>query len=823
MGSFVTDVRYAFRMMGANPGFTIVATAALALGIGANTAIFTVVNAVLLQPLPYSEPDRIMQLMRRFPNNQTGNSISIPKYMVWRQNQSFEAMALYGQSGPGMNLGSGEHPEQIKSVQTSEGYFRVFGVAPAMGRTYTAAEDIPNGPNVAVVSYSLWQSRLGGSQSVVGSTVTLNGAPYTVIGVLSRGFRADPPADVFLPNQADPNSANQGNYLRVAGRLKPGMSVDAARAEMKVVGERYRAKFPTFMDKTESIAVIPMREATVGDVKPALLILLGAVMFVLVIACANVANLLLARAAVRQREIAVRAAVGANRWRVVQQLLTESVLLASVGGVLGYVLGSWGVRGLLLMAPGNIPRLTDADGIHATIPPLDWHVAAFTIGIALLTGIVFGLYPAFHASNPDLASMLKEGGGRSGTGRRQHRARSVLVVGEVALALVLLIGAALLIRTFTGLQNVNPGFDSHNVLTMKTSMAGAKYATTAGVDNFVTQTARRIESVPGVEAAASTIMLPVECCVDLPFNIQGKAPTQGQYTGDEQWRAVSPHYFQAFKISLLRGRVFRENDYSNSTRVVVINEKMAKEYWPKENPIGQEIVIGKGLGPQFDDPPRQIVGVVSNVRESGLSRGEVGVMYIPQSQVPEGMTQLASSVLPLAWVVRTKGDPGSLRSAIEREIRETDSTIPLTDQRTMEEVVAASVARQNFNMVVLSIFAGIALLLAAIGIYGLMAYTVQQRTQEVGIRMALGAVRRDIIKLIVAHGMKLALAGVVVGAVLAYATTRLLGALLFGVKANDPITFAGVAAVLTAVALFATLIPARRASAVEPSTALRQA
>jgi len=822
MGSFATDVRYAFRTMGANPGFTLVATAALALGIGANTAIFTVVNAVLLQPLPYSEPDRIMQLERSFPNG-SGNSISIPKYMVWRQNQAFEAMALYGQGGPGMNLGNGARPEQVKALQASDGFFRVFGVSPALGRTYTAAEDIPNGPNVAVISYSLWQSRLGGSPSIVGSTITLNAAPYTVVGVLARGFQPDPAADVFLPLRADPNSVNQGHYLRVTGRLKHGVSVETAKAEMKVLGERYRAKYPKFMDEKESVTVVPLRDATVGDVKPALLILLGAVVFVLVIACANVANLLLARAAVRQREIAVRAAVGANRWRVVQQLLTESVLLASLGGVLGFVLGSWGVRGLLLLAPGNIPRLTDPDGVHATIPPLDWRVAVFTIGIALLTGVVFGLYPALHASNPDLASMLKEGSGRSGTGRRQHRVRSVLVIGEVALALVLLIGAALLIRTFTGLQNVNPGFDPHNVLTLKTSMAGGKYTTSAAVDNFVVQTVHRIEALPGVEAAASTIELPVECCIDLPFIIIGKPPAHGQYEDDEQWRSVSPHYFQAFRISLLRGRLFRENDYANSTRVVIINEKMAKEFWPKGNPIGQEILIGKGLGPQFDEPPRQIIGIVSNVRESGLSKGEVGVMYIPQSQVPEGITTLAASVIPLSWAIRTKGDPGSLLAAIEKEVREGDSTIPLTDRRTMEEVVSASVARENFNMVVLSIFAGIALLLAAIGIYGLMAYTVQQRTQEVGIRMAHGAVCADILRLVLAHGMKLALIGVVLGAGMAYAMTRLLGALLFGVKATDPVTFAGVAAVLTAVALFATLIPARRASAVEPSVALRQA
>jgi putative ABC transport system permease protein len=821
MGNFAADVRYAFRMMRANPAFTAVAITVLALGIAANTAIFTVIDSVLLQPLPYPEPERLMQLGRLYPNNNYGFSNSIPKYMVWRQNQVFDSIALFGQSGPGMNLGTGDRPEQVESLRASEGYFKVFGVSPLLGRTYTPAEDVPGGPNVTVISYTLWQNHCGGDPAIIGGSITLNGASYTVLGVLARGFQPDPPSDVFLPIQADPNSTNQGHYLRVAGRLKRGVTPEAARAQMKAVGERFRAQYPKFMDKNESVAVVPLREATVGDVKPALLILLGAVAFVLVIACANIANLLLARAAVRQREFAVRAALGADRWRVVRQLLTESLLLAGLGAILGFAIGSWGVRALLLLAPGNIPRLTDPDGVHAAIPPVDWRVAAFTIGIAILTGIVFGLYPAVHTSNPDLASTLKETSGRSGTGRHQHRARSVLVVAEIALALVLLIGATLLIRTFVGLQNVNPGFDPHNVLTLRSSMAGANYATTAKVDTFITQAVRRIESLPGVEAAASTLMLPVECCVDLPFNILGKPPAQGQYNGDEQWRSVSPHYFQTFKVPVLRGRIFRESDVANSTRVVVINEHMAKEYWPKEDPVGQVIVIGKGLGPQFEEPPRQIIGIVGNVREAGLQRGEVGVMYIPQSQVPEGITTLAASVIPLSWAIRTKGDPGSIRAAVEREIRSLDSVIPLTQERTMEQVIAASVARQTFNMVLLTIFAAIALLLAAIGIYGLMAYTVEQRTQEIGIRMALGAVRSDMLKLVLAQGMKLALVGVALGTVLAYALTRLLASLLFGVKAADAPTFLGVAGTLTAVALMAAWIPARRASAMEPCEALR--
>ena len=819
MSTLAADVRYALRMMRTNLGFTGVAVAALALGIAANTAIFTVVHSVLLEPLPYPEPDRIMQLGRLYPGGGVGDSNSIPKYMVWRDNQAFEAITLYGGGGPGMNLGDGDHPQTVKSLQTSAGYFQVFGVSPVIGRTYSGDEDLPGGPKVAVISYTFWQSRLGGDSGIVGRTILLNREPYTVIGVLRRGFRPDPEADVFLPMQADPNSTNQGHYLRVAGRLKPGVSLAAARAEMKIVGERFRARFPKWMDAKESVAVTPMREAMVGDVKPVLMILLGAVGLVLLIACANVANLLLARAAVRQRELAVRIAIGADRWRVVRQLLTESVLLAGLGGILGFALGSLGVRGLLMLAPGNIPRLTGSDGVHAAIPPLDWRVAAFTLAVALLTGIVFGLYPALQTSNPNLATVLKEASGRAGTGRRQHRIRSVLVVSEIALALVLITGAALLVRSFIGLQRVNPGFDPQHVFTFRTSMS--TYTTSQKSDRFVTQAIRRLETVPGVEAVGTNLMLPSDCCVDLPFTIVGKPPKDGQYNGDEQWRCVAPHYFKVLKIPVVRGRAFNESDVANSARVVIINEKMARQYWPKEDPLGQSIVIGKGLGPQFEEPARQIVGIVGTAREAGLQRGELSVMYVPQSQVSDGLTALAASVIPLSWVIRSSGDPGGLRMAVEREVHSVDPVIPITEERPLEEVISASISRENFNMALLTTFAGIALLLAAIGVYGLMSYTVGQRLQEIGIRMALGAARRDMVRLVLVQGMRLAIIGIAIGAAMAYGLTRLLASLLFGVNASDPATFIAVALILGVVALVATVIPARRASSVEPSQALR--
>ena len=825
METLLADLRYAARMLRGNPGFTGVAVAALALGIGANTAIFTVVNDVLLQPLPYPEPDRIMEVGRAFqrPNGgeNYGYSNSIPKYMVWRQNDAFGSFALFGQSGPSVRIGTGDRPEQAKALHASQDYFRVFGVAPLMGRTFNAQEDAPNGPAVAVVSYNLWQSRLGGEPSLIGRSITVDGKPTTVIGILPKSFVSEPVADLWLPIQADPASTNQGHYLRVAGRLKPGVTLERARAELKAAGERFRALYPQWMEKNEIAGMQPMRESMTGEVRTPLMILLGAVGFVLLIACANVANLLLARAAVRQKELAVRAAIGASRGRVVRQLLTESLLLALAGGTLGFALGSWGVRMLLLLAPGNIPRLTDGDGAHAAIPALDWHVAAFTIGVAALTAVLFGLLPALHTSKPDLASTLKEAGGRSGSSRAQNRARSVLVVSELALAIVLLIGASLMIRTFIGLRTTNPGIDPHNVLTVETSM-GSAYGTTAKVDTFITQVTRRLESLPGVDAASAALVLPLTSGVDLPFSIAGKPdPKGGPYNGDEQYRYVSPHYFRAFRIPLLRGRGFTEGDTGNSARVVIINEAMAKTYWPKEDPIGQVITIGKGIGPQFEEPPRQIVGIVGNVLETGLGDRQTGVMYVPQSQVPQGLTELANSVLPLCWALRTAADPDGLRTAVEREFHAVDGQMPVARMRTMEQVISDTVARQNFNMVLLSVFAAVALLLAAIGIYGLMAYSVERRTQELGIRMALGAAGGDVLKLVLWYGARLTAIGVGVGLGLAYGLVRVLSTLLFGVKAADPLSFAVTAGVLAAVAMAATLIPARRASKIAPAVALR--
>ncbi|MGA2215609.1 MAG: ABC transporter permease [Bryobacteraceae bacterium] len=824
MSSLFSDLRHSFRVLTGNPGFTTIAVAALALGIGANTAIFSVVNAVLLAPLPYPQSDRILRIERGYKGGDAGNAVSIPKFMAWKKaNQTFEAMAIYDFSGPGLTLGSGDRPQQVKGIHVSSEYFQVFGVSPAAGRTFLPQEDAPNGAKAAVLSNDLWRTRFGSDQSVLGQPILLGGDPYTVVGILPATFHSDPPADVFIPMQADPNSTNQGHYLLAAGRLKPGATIQSAKTNMIVGGEQFRAANSKWMDKDESVAVIPLRDAVVGDVRRALLILVGAVGFVLLIACANVANLLLARAAGRQREIAIRTAVGASRGHLIRQLLTESVLLSTIGGVAGLFIGAWSVPLLLAVSPGNLPRVTAEDHVSSPVSSLDWHVLAFTFAIVLLTGVLFGLLPALKISKLDVNSVLKEAGGRSGTGLRHNRMRSILVAAEMALAVILVAGAALMIRTFVGLRSVQPGFDTHHVITMQTSLSGGRYDSAAKADTMTRQVVEHIEALPGVRAAAATVMLPVDSLgLDLPFNIEGRPPAKGDlYNGDELWRFGSPHYFTALGVPFLRGRAFDQRDTGNSARVVIVNEAFAKKYWPQGDPLGQRITIGKGLGPQFEEPAREIVGVVSNIREMGLARGDRPAMYVPQSQVPDGLIQLANNVIPLSWVIQTAGDPSALSATIQHEMQSVDRQLAPSKIRTMDQVISESTARQNFNMLLLTIFAGLALLLAAIGIYGLMSYTVEQRTPELGIRLALGADRGDMLKLVVRQGMLLTGIGLAIGLAASFGLNRLLAKLLFGVKANDPITYAAVAVILISVALLATYIPARRATRIDPMIALR--
>jgi predicted permease len=815
------DVRYAGRMLRRSPGFAATAISALALGIGANTAIFTVVNTVLLKPLAYPEPDRLVQLELSSPQG-NGNITSIPKFIIWReQTQVFQDVAAYDLGGPGVNLTGGDRPEQLKGVHVSAEFFRLFGARVVAGRTFSAEEDRPGGPPLAVIAGGLWRRRFGSDLNLVGKSIDLGGEPFTVIGILDPTFTSDPPADIYLALKADPNSTDQAHYLRAAARLKPGVTLEKAKAAMKVAAEQFNRKFAAAagaqLGPQGSFTAEPLRDTIVGDVRKALLVLLGAVSLVLLIACANVANLLLARATIRRREIAIRAAIGAGRGRLIRQLLTESVLLSLAGGLLGLGLGYFGVRGLLAINPGNIPRI----GEQGSGITLDWRVLVFTLGVSVFTGVLFGLIPAFNASRTDLNATLKESGLRAGSGMRQNKARSILVVTEMALALVLLVGAALLIRTFGALRSVDPGFDARNVLTMQMSLTGTRFNKAAGVNQLVREVQRRVESLPGVTALASTCCLPLEGGFGLPLTIEGRPLTDGPFHGGASWHPVSPRYFQVFKIPLVRGRMFTDRDDGGAVPVVLINEGLAKQFWPNSDAVGQRITIGKGIGPEFAEAPREIVGIVGDVRGQGLNNNPDPIMYVPVAQVTDGVTALNNGIIPITWTIRTNVEPYSVSKEIQEALRTASGGLPVAHIRSMEQVRGESTSRTDFNMTLLVIFASLALLLAAIGIYGLMAYSVQQRTQEIGIRMALGASAQDVRKMVVIKGMTLALAGVIIGVAAALGVTRLMASLLYGVTPKDPIAMTSVALLLVGVALAATYLPARRASQMDPVESLR--
>jgi predicted permease len=813
------DLQFALRTPAKSPGFTVVAVLTLALGIGANVAIFSVVNTVMLKPLPFPDPDRIVMFTNVGPQGE-GAFASATKFNAWRENTSiFQDVSAF-RFGL-VNLGGGSYPEQIHSGIATIDFFHLFGVSVARGRTFSAEEDRPGGGHVVVISDGMWKRQFGSDPQIIGKSISLGGEPYDVIGILGPSFDSrsfDPIPDVWLPFQIDPNSVDQGNYFVAAGRLKSGVTVGTAKAQLQLTTDEYRRKFPGLFDPKNTFGVKPMRDIIIGDIRPSLVILVCAVNFVLLIACANVANLLLIRATGRKREIAVRVAMGAGRARIIRQLLTESMLLSTAGGVLGMILGMVGIRALLAVNPGRISRI----GQDGSLVTVDWRVVIFTIFISLISGILFGLIPALQASRADLSTALKEGSGRSSTGFRQNKARSILVVSEVTLALILLAGSALLIRTFATLRSVKPGFDSHNVLTMRMSLAGPRFQKTAALDQLIRDGVQRVKALPGVAVATATCCVPLEDSYNLPFIVVGRPPDASSARIGATWLLISSGYFDAFKIPVLRGRAFSDRDEAGAPPVVIINQTMARKFWANSDPLNDRIVIGKGVGPEFEgDPPRQIVGVVGDVHGYGLDRDPPPTMYIPEAQVLEGENALGLRIYPLAWVIRTSVDPRSLSTPIQDELRQASGGFPVGTIRTMDEVVARSTARQDFNMLLMSVFAGSALLLAAIGIYGLMSYSVQQRTQEIGIRMALGAESKSVRTMVVLQGMRLALIGVMIGIAIAFGLARFMGSFLFGVRPWDPAAFITVPIILCAVALIAAWVPALRASRVDPMVALR--
>jgi predicted permease len=810
------DLLYAFRIFVRSPGFALAAVAALALGIGANTAIFSVVSAVLLKPIPFQDPDRIVMFLNTSPQGQ-GGAASPAKFNHYREQTAVTQDVAAYRTGV-VNYTGGSFPEQLRSGQVSGDFFRLLAAPIIRGRTFSAEEDRPAGPHVVVISERLWERRFTRDPDVVGRTISLSGDPYTVIGIVGASFDTEElgsAPEVWVPFQIDPYSKDQGHYFRALGRLKPGVTLEQAKARLQASAADFRAKFPNAIQPENAFTVQPLREAVVSNVRSSLLVLVGAVSFVLLIACANVASLLLVRATGRKREIAIRAAIGAGRGRIIRQLLTESVVLSLCGGALGLFLGVLGIRALLAINTAGLPRV----GRDGALVGLDWRVLLFTL-VSIGTGVIFGLIPALQGSKADLSATLKESGARSGSGVRQSKTRAVLVVAEVALAVILLVGSALLIRTSLALRKVDPGFDASSVLTMRMSLTGPRFLESVGVERMVRDGAERLRAIPGVEAASATCCVPLEGGYGLPFIIVGR-PLEGTAHGGGGWLTISPGYFDVFKIPVKKGRAFDDRDTKNAPPVVIINETMAKQFWPKGDPLDDRLAIGRGVMREFaDEPERQIIGIVGDVRDGGLNSDPNPAMYIPQGQVPDAANALNVRLTPIAWVVRTRVEPHSVSAAVQEQLREA-SGLPVSDIRTMGEVVSRSTSRERFNMWLMTIFGGSALWLAAIGIYGLMAYSVAQRTQEIGIRLALGAEAGQVRRMVVLQGLWLTLTGVAIGLAAAFLLTKIIASQLYGVQPRDPMVFTAVPVLLALVALLAVWLPARRASRVDPILALR--
>jgi predicted permease len=811
------DLRYAGRSLRRTPGFTIVAVLVIALGIGVNTAVFSVVNTVLLQPLPYPDPQSLVRLVL-FTPQRTLDGASVPEFNLWRQQTGvLREVAGYDTGGAGMNLTGDDHPMQVQAIHVTHDYFTLFGAPMIAGRTFTQQEDTPHGGNVVVLSYGLWKQRFGGDANIVGRTIQLDNTPYLVVGILDRGFVTDNPADLWIPYQFDLNTQDMAHYFGVAARLQPGVTLEQANAQLKLASDEFRREIPNAIGQQNRYGVVLLKQWMVGDTRRSLLVLLSAVGLVLLIACANVANLLLARASVRKREFATRAALGAGRWHVIRQLLSESLLLSASGGLLGMLLGYASVRLLLTVNLGGLPRL----GENGSAVALDMRVLLFTLGLSIFTGILFGLVPVVSATRSNLVASLNESGSRTGAGFRSASFRSVLVITEIALALVLVIGSTLLVRTYLKLQAVDPGFDTHNTLTMAMSISGSRFQTSAPVAQIIRQGTERLKAIHGVTEAAAGNGLPLRGAFGMPFDVVGRPKGKAPFTGGAGYYSISSGYFESFKIPLLRGRTFTDRDDASAPGVIIINEAMAKQYWPKGDPLQDRLQKAPGAGPAFAEPPRQIIGIVGNTRDGGPNRDPFPTMYIPLAQMPDGETALNSRVAPLWWVVRTESDPHGLVTQVTSSLREATGGLPVAHIRTMEDIDRLVISQQRFNMLLLTAFGISGLLLAAVGIYGLMAFSVEQRTQELGIRMAMGAQTSHLRNMVLRQGMVLTILGVAIGIVAAFWLTRFLASFLFGVKVWDPLAFIVTPLLLSTVALAAAWIPAARATRVDPVTALR--
>jgi putative ABC transport system permease protein len=794
------DLRYSFRALLRRPGFTVVAVLTLALGVGASTAIFSVVNGVLLRPLPYPQPEQLVQVWEtNTRRGWLGDTVSPQNFEDWQaESRSFEAMSAYEYES--FVLAGGDAPERLIGIKASSSFIDVLGVKPALGRGFLPGEDARGARRVVVLSDRLWRRHFGARADALGQAVTLDGEPYTIVGVMPADFSfPSPRLDLWTP-AIDITRPRGDHFMEAVARLKPGSTLGEAQGELDVIARRLGDEYPN-TNGNSGVRLVPLREELVGQVRPALLVLLGAVLFMLLIACANVANLLLARATARQREIAVRAALGASRLRIIRQLLTESLVLALAGGAVGLLLSAWGVDLIVAASAGTIPRASEIG--------VDSRAFLFALAVSALTGLLFGLAPALGFSAPDLNSALKEGTKGAGRGRAKSRAQSALVVAEIAVALVLLAGAGLLLKSYALLRRVDPGFRPERVLTARLDLPDSKYHGPERQAAFYRQALERIESLPGVRAAGVVNDLPLSGSRSgRSFDIEGRKTDSepGAMTPQADYRKVSPGYFRAMGMRLLSGRGFDEHDDADAPGVAVINETCARRFFAGEDPLGHVLIYGE------QRVRREIVGVVADVKHDSVAAERAPEVYVPFAQHPQGQ---------MFFAVSTEQDPQALAAPLRKAVLDVDPDLPVYNVLTMQQRIENSVAPQRFNTLLLAVFAGLATLLAAVGVFGVMSFLVAQRTHEIGVRVALGARGADILRLVVGRALRLALAGVALGLPAALALTSLLTRLLYEVKATDPPVFACIALLLVAVALLACIVPARRATKVDPMVALR--
>ena len=814
MARFLQDLKYSARVLLKTPGFAAVALLVLALGIGANSTIFSLVHAVLLRPLPFPESDRLVRIWhvppaKSFPG-MTQFSVSAANFLDWqRQNHVFQNMAIY--NGRGLNLTGTNHPEELNACAVSSDFFTVLEVRPILGRLFTGDEDQPGHGNVVILSHGFWQRHFGSDPKIVGTNIHLNGQPYLIVGVMPQKMRWPEYAQMWTPMAwNDQERAVRGeHHYAVIGRLKPGVNLETAQAEMTTVSNRLAQQYPED-DAGWGAVVLLLRDDLVADVHTALEVLLGAVAFVLLIACANVANLVLAKTLARRKEVAIRAALGATRQRILSQVLSETVLLALAGGALGLALAHFGLEWITRFLADQLPRSAEV--------ALDGTVVAFTLLVSLLTGVGAGLLPALRLVRTDLNDALKQGLGRTDTDSTGDRARSILVVSEVALSLILLIGAGLMIRSLWRLRAVDPGFDSHGVLTMEISIPGDKFPTPAGQIGFFEEVLHRVRALPGVESASVIDDLPLNSGGShQPITIEGRPPVPMSEQPEVDVRLISTGYLRAMRIPIVRGRDLDDADVAGRPAVVLISQSMAERFWPHEDPIGQHLTLTF-----FPDQSRQIVGIVGNTKLDALNETRnTATLYFPLDQVSVPSTGGWRS-FGMSLVVRTRKNPSSAISPITQVIHQIDSEVPILKVESMEDLVSDSLSAERFNMLLLGSFASLALLLAAVGIYSVLSYSVRRRVRELGIRMALGAQLGDIVRMVVADGMKPALVGLGFGFLGALALGRVLSSLIYGVTATDLFTFAAVSLLLSSVALVASIVPALRATRVEPLKTLRE-